>query len=269
MRKFFAICAVAGMILAASSVANASISYWMSPDDLSHMDLVASMPAGGTVISGGWVTPPGLLPGRVAYKYLGELPGDPNWGQVQVGYKWAPPGAQGANSMNGHAFPDLSNFSDFRMSVHNQAYLPIKANIWINTGYTDSPWNETATFAQVPWQNDLGGWTELWQCEWIDLVLDFENASVWQNGEETLGPVPYLDHVTGIGFVVGYDGPLYDYTYSVDVDTIPEPATFLVWSLLGMASWLGMRVWRRRIPVGRQPWSNGNRAAIHDIINGR
>ncbi|MBU4273477.1 MAG: hypothetical protein KKA28_16580 [Planctomycetes bacterium] len=25
-----------------------------------------------------------------------------------------------------------------------------------------------------------------------------------------------------------------------------EPATVIVWSLLGAASWLGMRVWRRR-----------------------
>lgn len=27
---------------------------------------------------------------------------------------------------------------------------------------------------------------------------------------------------------------------------IPEPATIVVWSLLGAAGWLGMRVWRRR-----------------------
>ena len=44
--------------------------------------------------------------------------------------------------------------------------------------------------------------------------------------------------------------------------------TIIVWSLLGVGSWLGMRVVRRRRggPVGRQPWSNENRNAIHDII---
>jgi len=49
---------------------------------------------------------------------------------------------------------------------------------------------------------------------------------------------------------------------------VPEPATIVIWSLLGMGSWLGMRVWRQRRggPVGRQPWSNENRTAIHDII---
>ncbi len=47
---------------------------------------------------------------------------------------------------------------------------------------------------------------------------------------------------------------------------IPEPATMIVWSLLG-ASWLGIRVWRRgRGPAGRQPWSPENRQAIYDII---
>lgn len=55
--------------------------------------------------------------------------------------------------------------------------------------------------------------------------------------------------------------------------SVPEPATFIVWSLLGSAGWMGMRVWRRRgssfDPGGaacRQPWSPENRQAIHGII---
>jgi hypothetical protein len=54
----------------------------------------------------------------------------------------------------------------------------------------------------------------------------------------------------------------------ITVQPIPEPATIIVWSLLGVGSWLGMRVVRRRRggPVGRQPWSPENRQAIHDII---
>ena len=48
---------------------------------------------------------------------------------------------------------------------------------------------------------------------------------------------------------------------------IPEPTTLIIWSLLGLGSWLGMRVWRRRgSPVGRQSWSPENRQAIHEII---
>ena len=48
---------------------------------------------------------------------------------------------------------------------------------------------------------------------------------------------------------------------------VPEPATLIVWSLLGAASWLGMGVWRRGQHVGRRSWSEANRAAIHDIIS--
>ena len=45
----------------------------------------------------------------------------------------------------------------------------------------------------------------------------------------------------------------------------PEPATIVVWSLLGAGSWFGMRVWRRR-DSGRRPWSPQTRQAIRDII---
>jgi hypothetical protein len=48
---------------------------------------------------------------------------------------------------------------------------------------------------------------------------------------------------------------------------VPEPATIIVWSLLGAASWLGMRVVRRGRPVGRQQWSPESRAAIYEIIS--
>jgi hypothetical protein len=271
MKKFIVIwCVVAGMILFASSAANAS-SYWMAPEDLDDMAMVTSNPPGGTVNPGGWVPAP---PGRVAFKYHGVLPNDPNWGAVQVGYQWTPPGAPGATSMNGHVYPDLSIYDDFRMSIHNQLYDPIKGNIWINTGYTDL--GEKAMFAQVHWTN--GGWQELFECEWVDLVLDFANADRYENGTYIgIGQIPYLDHVTGIGFAVAYDNPdsYYlppdHYPYSVDVDTIPEAASIAIWSLLGL-SWLGLSVWRRRRMAGgggsaRSSWSEENRVAIHRIID--
>ena len=49
---------------------------------------------------------------------------------------------------------------------------------------------------------------------------------------------------------------------------VPEPATILVWSLLG-ASWLGIRVWRHGRRVGRQRWSDENRTAILEIVGKR
>jgi hypothetical protein len=72
---------------------------------------------------------------------------------------------------------------------------------------------------------------------------------------------------------------LYNYTFSttpasgrpveltLNMETVPEPATMIVWSLLGAASWLGMRVWRRGHRAGRQPWSPENRQAIFEVVS--
>jgi hypothetical protein len=60
--------------------------------------------------------------------------------------------------------------------------------------------------------------------------------------------------------------------------TVPEPASVIIWSLLGAGTWLGARVWRRgrvgvtgdvsipTMPATRQPWSPEARNAIHEII---
>jgi len=83
--------------------------------------------------------------------------------------------------------------------------------------------------------------------------------------EVSAGGWSYATYTPGAG-QPGYNSDFLP-TY-VFISEVPEPATILVWSLLGMGSWLGMRVWRRRRggPGGRQPWSNDNRTAIHDII---
>jgi hypothetical protein len=49
-------------------------------------------------------------------------------------------------------------------------------------------------------------------------------------------------------------------------EVVPEPATMIVWSLLGAASWLGMSVVRKGRRVGRQPWSPEARSAILEIV---
>ena len=74
------------------------------------------------------------------------------------------------------------------------------------------------------------------------------------------------DAVSTIQFASGTAsawGPALD---NVRVNAIPEPATVLVWALLGAASWLGMGVWRRGHNIGRRAWPEENRTAIHDII---
>ncbi len=56
---------------------------------------------------------------------------------------------------------------------------------------------------------------------------------------------------------------------AVSIDPVPEPATLLVWSILGAASWLGMRVWRGGQRICRRAWAAENRQAILEIVSRR
>jgi hypothetical protein len=81
-------------------------------------------------------------------------------------------------------------------------------------------------------------------------------------------------------YVVGFDDEtgggdrdFQDIVIQLDaVSTVPEPISILIWSLFGLGSVFGVRVWRQRrisVPTGparRQPWSDENRMAIHQII---
>ena len=88
-------------------------------------------------------------------------------------------------------------------------------------------------------------------------------------------PYDYLAELTAVGGNQSPGTPSQNqYVYLVENPqttlAIPEPATILIWSLLGAGSWLGMRVWgQRRRPVGRQPWSPEARQAIYDIVGRR
>ena len=59
----------------------------------------------------------------------------------------------------------------------------------------------------------------------------------------------------------------------VNVELVPEPGTLIVWSLLGLGSACGMRVWRRRgsgIDIGGagcQRWSPAARNAILEVVH--
>jgi hypothetical protein len=78
------------------------------------------------------------------------------------------------------------------------------------------------------------------------------------------GTLSYTIQATQGSFVLSFAELSATGTQGQDV---PEPATIVVWSLLGAGSWLGMRVWRR--DTGRRPWPPETRQAIHDIISGR
>lgn len=234
MKRLITICAVVGMFLVANSAANATLTtFWMDSADLDDMTIVWMDSPGATLTSVTSTTAPA---GRIAFKYEGDT-GAAGVGKIQIGYRWAPQGATGANSYNGNPFPDLSDYDEFKISFHNQGTEDVEVNIWLNTGYTDPGWEQQGYYSQ-------NNWSTVEPCTWIDLVLDFHAAEMWWDqwpsgpwGQYIAsGEVPYRNHVTGIGIALVTPGN--SSAFSVDVDTVPEPATI---ALLGLGSLILVR----------------------------
>jgi len=229
MKKLVTICVALAIPLVLGSTALADMSFWMDPADLGNMIIVPKSNL-GTITS---ITP---QPQPYTYKYTGQTTLDPSdgiSGKAIIGYQWWPVGAGGANSYNGKPFPDLSGYDDFRMSFHNQGSDPVLVNLWMTTGYTDSGTEQYGTWAE-------NGWLEVEECTWTTLVLDFDNADMWHDtwpsgpwGQyEAGGTIPWLTHVTGIGFQIVTPLPV---NFSVDVDTVPVPAAVLL-GMLGLGA---------------------------------
>ena len=158
--------------------------------------------------------------------------------------------------IDGGGMGDLTTFNSYGLMFYNSDPTNLIAvDLFMNTGWVDGG-VELNNYYESGWVTLAGGQIQT-------LTLDFTSVGAIN-----------LNHVSNIGFQVAIDNPagfgVGTGEFQVDVAPIPEPASILVWCLLGAGSWLGMRVWRRRrIPVGRQPWSNENRTAIHEIVDGR
>jgi hypothetical protein len=118
---------------------------------------------------------------------------------------------------------------------------------------TDLTWYSTTAWA---WQgtSSYNGGSNIWTSSKGGPISGISTSAQW-----IWGPHNGLDLGT-------YTAENYLWIRTSITTPIPEPATLIVWSLLGGASWLGMRVVRRGRPAGRQPWSPENRQAFHAII---
>ncbi len=137
------------------------------------------------------------------------------WASMGVGYGWPPPsGLQNLSDYDGYTL----NF----MNTNDDIWL---VNLYMNTGWTDPPYEQEDNF----YQSD---WVELAPGESTAVTLDFAALSVIN-----------LDHVTNIGFQVGGNMDAYPLTgsgdpsnpdvYHIDV-TIPEPLTLVLLGLGGL-----------------------------------
>jgi len=142
---------------------------------------------------------------------------------------------------------DLSGFTGYALTIHNDNQSIWKANVYMNTGYTD--WGETNYYYE-------NGWTDIAPGTSATLLLDFSSATTY--GGDGAGPDPdysgglssvvNLDHVTNIGFNIGGDmgaGSAYPSvtdTAHVSVAPIPAPGAILLGSLgAGLVGWLRRR----------------------------
>ncbi len=105
-------------------------------------------------------------------------------------------------------------------------------------------------------------WTSLGQTlpsgyPWASLVSAAEGVFDWAGNTVTV-PDDAIEGMTlwGPNNNYGYGDPGQTQLYAPPTispsPSVPEPATMIVWGLLGTASWLGMRI-RRRLSVDRHP----------------
>jgi hypothetical protein len=180
--------------------------------------------------------------------FVGDMydPGNPPntyspFAQMQIGANfWGSSGAIGTSGATtaqviGAALGtaptnSLVGFDSFDLILHNDNDDIWMVNIFLNTGYTDVPWNEPDNYYE-------NGWTALGPYGTASLSVDLTSAA-------------NLNHVTNIGLNVGANltnvggNPSNPDTFHVSTAPIPEPSTLI---LLGFG-FLGLCAygWRKK-----------------------
>ena len=136
--------------------------------------------------------------------------------------------------------------------------------IWAGISFDASNTNGSEYYAKNT--NNITDWAPYQGLGTNDIDIDLLTFALSGWGGGTTGDDGYIADYRIVEIGIDGDNQAQMFIGSGEWE-IPEPASLIVWSLLGMGSWLGMRVWRRRRgPVGRRPWSPENRTAILEII---
>jgi len=186
-------------------------------------------------------TQPGIgwdVPGinNTEFNFSGFNFGTATWASGQLGWSMFAPGP--ADDTLPAAYYDLRAYESFELSFHNEVFGPVgmgatdhavMAALFINTGWTDSPYNEQNHYYQSEWQWAL-------PCNNFVMDLDLTNALL-------------LNHVSSIGVIIGsnlYNGSNWgignNTGFKVCLDTVPAPGAVLLGSIgVSLVGWLRRR----------------------------
>jgi len=179
--------------------------------------------AGGTTSTGETATNVGTAIRFAATMQSGDGTTD-GWASMGWGYGWPAVLAAGLG--------DLTGYDSYELVFTNTNNSNWFVNLWMNTGWTDAPYNETNQFYQ-------NGWVEIAPGVSTTVVLD-------------LTTVANLNHVTGIGFQVGGNmianypygnNPSNPDVYHINVAPVPVPGAVLL-GFLGLG-YAGMKLRKR------------------------
>ncbi|MBN1615477.1 MAG: VPLPA-CTERM sorting domain-containing protein [Deltaproteobacteria bacterium] len=168
--------------------------------------------------------------GDPGYRYTFQIQsGDSGWVSGQMGDNFDLPANDAGVVVNGG---NLSNYSGYEMTIYNPPDNPgwFMSAIYMNTGWTDSPYGEANNYYQT-------GWVWLAPGQAYHHVMDFTQFNVVN-----------ANHVSDIGFMIGTNIGQGDYFMSPGVpfhveSTVPLPGA--VWLLgSGLLGLVGLR--RRR-----------------------
>ena len=212
MRKGI-VCLAATLVLIGSLQTQGAV--YFSPDQTLISSMSKTWDAANTTSE---IPTKELIDGAVRFSaklQYGDGTGD-GWAAQGIGYQWPPPAA----------LQDLSGYDGYALSFLNTNNSFWFVNLYINTGWTDPPYNEEDNFYE-------NGWVELLPGVSTTIILDFADLGV-----------AHLNHVSNIGFQVGGnmdefpsyspDNPSNPDTYHIDVTPIPEPVMLVLLSLGGM-----------------------------------